>query len=296
MEKYITESLELHLFFARIMKEHALFLEAGFTPKNANLAEYADNLKKEFEDILTRVVILSCGKVCSSVLNSSEIITPYTLETEEQTSRFTSIPIDFSITKKEELLITNNCNINNANLKNIVKTINKSALAAVTKLIEFKESLLKDIATCKLFTLNYPLLIEHILREAKLYRTYIQTLEEVGALDKESLKNTELFWNQIMMEHALFIRGLLDPTEEDLIDLSDEFAYKYRKLLKEAQTTNDQVILKNAIIEETIKYRDFKETGTKGIKSCKIKSVILPLLADHVLREANHYLRILKEY
>ena len=31
-----------------------------------------------------------------------------------------------------------------------------------------------------------------------------------------------------------------------------------------------------------------------GINDCKIKSLILPLLADHVLREANHYLRILK--
>ena len=30
MKKYITTSLETHLFFGRIMKEHALFLQAGF--------------------------------------------------------------------------------------------------------------------------------------------------------------------------------------------------------------------------------------------------------------------------
>lgn len=29
--EYIKQSLGLHLFFARIMKEHSLFLEAGFT-------------------------------------------------------------------------------------------------------------------------------------------------------------------------------------------------------------------------------------------------------------------------
>ena len=39
----------------------------------------------------------------------------------------------------------------------------------------------------------------------------------------------------------------------------------------------------------------FKAAGTKGIQSCEIRSVILPLLADHVLREANHYIRLLKE-
>lgn len=40
VQNYITLSLETHLFFARIMKEHALFLEAGFPGKDA---EYIKN-------------------------------------------------------------------------------------------------------------------------------------------------------------------------------------------------------------------------------------------------------------
>lgn len=47
-------------------------------------------------------------------------------------------------------------------------------------------------------------------------------------------------------------------------------------------------------LEETLKFRDFKAAGTEGISQCRIRSVILPLLADHVLREANHYIRLLK--
>lgn len=47
-------------------------------------------------------------------------------------------------------------------------------------------------------------------------------------------------------------------------------------------------------LSETVKFRDFKAAGTEGIEKCKIRSVILPLLADHVLREANHYIRLLK--
>lgn len=34
IQSYNTLSLETHLFFSRIMKEHALFLEAGFPCKN----------------------------------------------------------------------------------------------------------------------------------------------------------------------------------------------------------------------------------------------------------------------
>ncbi len=42
--------------------------------------------------------------------------------------------------------------------------------------------------------------------------------------------------------------------------------------------------------------RDFKEQGTKGLLECKIKSIIIPLLGDHTLREANHFLRLLKQF
>ena len=100
-----------------------------------------------------------------------------------------------------------------------------------------------------------------------------------------------------MMEHALFIRGLLDPSEEELIITADNFAEDYKKLLQDAQNMTDETIktVTDRTITETVKYRDFKKAGTEGITGCQIKSIILPLLADHVLREANHYLRILKE-
>lgn len=45
-----------------------------------------------------------------------------------------------------------------------------------------------------------------------------------------------------------------------------------------------------------MKLRNFKVQWTEGILKCKIKSLIPPLLADHVTREANHYLRLLKSF
>ena len=57
------------------------------------------------------------------------------------------------------------------------------------------------------------------------------------------------------------------------------------------------ILNKNLIADslaETKKFRDFKTAGVKGIENCQIHSLILPLLADHVLREANHFIRILE--
>ena len=52
-QDYIRNSLELHLFCSRIMKEHALFLAAGFTSANLEFTNEALYFKKEFEDILS---------------------------------------------------------------------------------------------------------------------------------------------------------------------------------------------------------------------------------------------------
>lgn len=103
------------------------------------------------------------------------------------------------------------------------------------------------------------------------------------------------FWNRIMMEHALFIRGLLDPTEEELIETADNFATQFRRLLEKARKQDCKALgMTEEALEEARKIRDFKDAGTEGILDCKIASVILPLLADHVLREANHYIRLLE--
>lgn len=178
-----------------------------------------------------------------------------------------------------------------------VRELNQCALQLVSNLIEFKKWVLNQVLTCNMYTVNYPLLLDHIIREAELYKKYIKNLESDCEKEQESMQEVELFWNQIMMEHAFFIQGLLDPTEIELIDTADDFAKEYARLIADARDMNERTFrsVTNDIKEETLKYRNFKAAGAKGINECKIRSLIVPLLADHVLREANHYLRILSE-
>lgn len=296
-QRYVVLSLELHLFFARIMKEHALFLEAGFTPKNANLAREADGYKTNFERLLSRAVDLSSGVIRPMVLSSGEIVTDFTLGSEQKTQNFTGIPINQSITVREAQLHSGtNPNITPA-MVDSVRRINQGISGVLNGLINFKTQLLNDVLSCNVFTVNYPLLIEHILREARLYRDYLNDIENGQDIDNKDPRETELFWDQIMMEHALFIRGLRDPTENQLIDTSDNFANEYAVLLERARNATDQTLasVTDETLRETMRFKDFKQAGTEGIAACKIRSIILPLLADHVLREANHYIRLLRQ-
>lgn len=291
---YLTKSLELHLFFGRIMKEHSFFLKAGFTPANPSFSRRAEFFKNEFEKLLNQAVTLSQGNISCEVLDSGELVTEFTALAERQTEHFTGISINKEITRRELHLI--NGGLNNrvgSGIYRQVKMLNRSALKLLNGLIYFKENILHNVLHCRMFTMNYPLLIEHIIREAKLYRKFVQSLEREGDLTCQSMKEIECFWNQIMMEHAMFIRGLLDPCETELFNSADEFADEYSKLLECCNDAHDQTLTSDSL-EETIKFRDFKIAGTKGIEQCRIRSIILPLLADHVLREANHYIRLLK--
>ena len=292
MDRYVTLSLELHLFFARIMKEHALFLEAGFTPANEEFVRKADFYKRGFESVLRRAIGLSHGITDQSVLESGELFTEFTANAERQTQCFTGIPIDRELTAMAARLRCGGpCRVSPV-LCRQVKQLNETALRLLDGLIGFKETTLKRVLACRMFTMNYPLLLEHIIREAKLYRTFLRDAERC-CLGGQTMKETEVFWNQIMMEHAQFIRGLLDPTEDALIKTSDAFAQEYAALLARAREANDAAMGRQEALKETLRFRDFKTAGVQGITGCKIRSVILPLLADHVLREANHYIRLL---
>ena len=287
-QDYVVDSLELHLFFARIMKEHSLFLKAGFTPPGAAFARESEMFLRRFEAILSRAVSLSNNIVRRCVLDSGEVFTRFTDRAECQTQRLTGIAIDRQLTARAMCLQGSDCGAElciSPSLAAQVRRLNRDALAQVEGLISLKERILKQVSSCCLFTVNYPLLIEHILREAKLYRARLRELEGMKDCGCPEGCGDEEFWNRIMMEHALFIRGLLDPCEETLIASANGFAGDYKRLLEGSGRGGAE--------ELTRKFQDFKVAGTQGIEECKIRSVILPLLADHVLREANHYLRIL---
>lgn len=296
MQNYIISSIETHLFFARIMKEHALFLEAGFPCCNQTWIRRCDWFKQQFENLLFRTIRIADENIGTRILNSGELTTEYTHSAERATERLSGIPINRQLT-----VLTNRLNCgevcdNDPVLFNTVHQINQQSLPLIRQLIEFKESILREVENQRLYTTSYPLLVKHILREARLYHDTVNELFLNRRLTPQSRAGMERFWNQIMMEHALFIRGLLDPSEEELICTAHDFAMDYRALLGEARKQDARATEECFdSLEKTREYRDFKATGTNGILAGNVSSLILPLLADHVLREANHYIRILED-
>lgn len=299
--EFVQKSLELHLFFLRIMKEHSFFLEAGFIPKDQALARTAEAFKNKFNQLLKQAVELANGNVSEKILRSGEVVTDNTIAAEEKTEELSGIDIDIELTRRELRLRSGR---GNPSLETKVEQLNAAAIRETRALIDFKTLLLNRKLECSLFTWHFPLLIEHLLEEAEFYVEHLAKLQERIAPDpRQEIVGEKVFWDDIMGEHAQFISHLLDPTEKTLIAQADTFARVFARLKQQAQRFQRSCRtgrrLQGLVAEEmraTRSLRNFKSTGEELILACQVRSIIIPLLADHVLREANHFLNILEQF
>jgi len=196
--EFVRQSLALHLFFGRIMKEHSFFLQLGFMPRDASYTQQADAFRMSYDELLREVVALSNGVVSPEVLQSGEVVTPYTLNAEIVTTFLSGVQIPTDLTKAEtELRSGSGMHVSPA-LEQRVAQLNQRAIDLTGSLIQFKATILSNVLSCKMFTVNYPLLIDHIMREARLYRSMLQRLQnrEIVNLQREALEQ-EAFWNRI---------------------------------------------------------------------------------------------------
>lgn len=288
---FIQKSLALHLFFARIMKEHSFFIETALPQKNKGFIQQANSFKTEFEAILYETISLSKGVVKPNILQSGEVITKYTLRAEMATAHYTGIKIDIKLTQITAGLIGGEPLTEDIKLERRVQMLNHRAINSINALAQFKNMLLTNAQGCKIFSTIYPLMFEHLLEEARYYLYQVQGLQNREEYEMKKNMEQEGFWNEIFAEHSKFIRGLLDPTEIELMKMANHYGYEFDQLSLAARSNEE------GITEESIKAMkdmiDFNTQAVKGLLDCSIQSIILPLLADHTLREANHYDRLL---
>lgn len=274
------------------MKEHMFFIETSLTPVEAEKIEDADILKRSMEELLAESVILAQGAVSNEVLQSGEIVTDYTLQAEKITSELTGASIDTNITKAE-LRLVNNPDFNYSEwLEEKICDLTCRTLNLLEEIIAFKKNIYNLVIECKIASTMYPHMIEHIIREAELYEEILKALKH-KELPENTLCQELNFWNEIMEEHAEFINGMLDPTERKLKATAEDFTRIFHRLVKDCIRCHKKDIVCRSL-RATEEISEFKEAATEGLLECEIESIIPPLLADHVYREANHYLRLLE--
>ncbi|MFF2449762.1 DUF2935 domain-containing protein [Neobacillus sp. NPDC058068] len=186
-----------------------------------------------------------------------------------------------------------------------VRKLNEDSIQLVLGLRNFKRNLLILIVNCKVKGFNFPLLVDHIAREAEYFMRTLKKFNE-GILDpiQDAIIKENVFWLKIMMEHSRFIASLLDQSERNLVKTASKFGDDFEVLLNQARDVESMLYKKSPTYpiigklnkdseNATHELRNFKKAGLDLIKTCQIRNVIDPLLADHVVREADHFLQMI---
>lgn len=188
----------------------------------------------------------------------------------------------------------------------LIRRFNEESIELVHGFRNFKRNLLILIVNCKILGFNFPLLVDHIAREAEYFMRTLKKFNK-GILEpiQDAIISENVFWLKIMMEHSRFIASLLDQSERNLVHTALKFGDDFETLLNQARDVESMLYRKQPTYpiigkmnkdseSATEELRAFKKAGLELIQSCQIRNVIDPLLADHVVREAGHFLFMIK--
>lgn len=182
----------------------------------------------------------------------------------------------------------------------LVRRLNNDSIILTRRIAAFKLRVFNDIVTCRIQGFNFPLLVDHIRREALFFLKTLQQLNQ-GIVQpvKDEIIEDNVFFLRIMAEHSKFISHLLDPTEKRLIVRANQFGRQFDNLLAKARnielpTQRSALNFLNTVQGAATELRNFKQQATKLIEQCQIKSLIDPRLAAHVTREAAKFLEIIE--
>lgn len=290
-EDYIRLSIQNNLFWIRIMKEHAVFIEATMPPPGRQYANQAGRFKENYDRLMRLTIRLSNGVIQADDLHSGQFYTQYTIEAEQQAQISTGININTNLTRMEQNIepYNPNCAVNTY-MEQSISALNENLLSLTNSFVRFKAELLELRTTCGLFTMMYTADIEHVLLEAQRYQKILVGLQNRVDMNPEDDIN---FWTQNMAGHAKVMRGELDPTQGVFINQANAFANTFDTLANE-ETSVCNTPTEGTLLGETEDIAKFKAMITQGIIDCKVQAIMLALYTDHLLREANHFIWLLK--
>lgn len=178
------------------------------------------------------------------------------------------------------------------------------AQAVVADFYAYKRRLLSLVLTCQIAGCNFALFLDHVSREAEYFLLLLATLGGGQPLYQSAGAREVAFWLRLMADHSEFIFHRLDPSERTLLEAADAFAAEFDELYLQGR---DFVSMLRGMTSEvpsfrrflqdvrvsTQRLRDFKRASETLIAECKLVGLIPALLADHVRREADHFLLVL---
>jgi DUF2935 family protein len=188
-----------------------------------------------------------------------------------------------------------------------LKTFCEAVIQEIKPFIAFKAACHEAQASGKLYCLVYPLAFEHTQQEAQRWCQRMQELS-LGQADYDRVEVCE-FWTRCMDQDCRFIAHMLDPDEYGMIDACMKTSSVFRHLNRGGTggvvgaMVGDPGSVVVSLVKNQKSYEilscaeavlDLKTKLCRDIEAGRVKSMMIPAMADHLRRESVKFVDELK--
>lgn len=130
----------------------------------------------------------------------------------------------------------------------------------------------------------FPLFINHTTLELDYFTDKLNGIQY-------SPEDEVVFWNRINSEHAAFAAHLLDPAERDLFLKADKLSVSFDNKIPKSE--KEMMIKLSQSLKASKELDKFNKDARTAGKT--VKSIIHPVLLDHVIREGERSVKTLEK-
>ena len=288
------ESLANHIFFASSIRSFCTTIGLTFFKNNHDYIDRAITLGYRATDIINNAILLMDKVLANDVLDSDVYITPYTKELDMLTQKLFEIDLriridnDIDLLKEREEIEYNDESIGKIN------DLNDKALSLINDFKDFCSEIKTKLDNGELFSYLYPDFFNYMYDEISVYGRDIERIKSKEDYTEFYLNEFTYYFNELLRESALYIRGFLDTKHQDVFDMAsvyiDAFANLTEKYLK---NKNDD--LTSETKELVINYKTFITNIIERLLKAELYFITPPIVLDNFLTNVNVYLFILKK-
>lgn len=289
------ESLTNHLYFAGSIRSFCTTIGLTFFKNNQDYIDRAIALGYRATDIINKTLLYMDKELASNVLSNNVYITPYTKELDLLTQKLFDISLSIQIDEDLKLLKEKNDFVLDSKFMLQIDELNNESKSLINDFKTFCSEIKTKLDNQELFSYSYPDFFNYMYDEIAVYGRDIDRIMSKKDYTDFYLNEFVYYFNELLRESALFIRGYLDTKDQDIFDMAsfyiNAFANLTEKYLKSKQNNLDLSLETEKLV---LKYQKFMIDIIEKLLKSELYFITPPITLDNFLTNINVYLLILK--
>ena len=287
------QSIVNHVYFAGAIRSFCTTIGLTFFRNNQDYIDRAILIGTRANEIAVRALSLSYKELANEILKNDVYITPFTKDIEKLTEKLFEVNLQIQI--DEDLKILNSrgsIEFNNETMKKIDE-LNNDGLILVNDFTDFCKEIKRKLDSQDLFSYLYPDFYEYIINEIAVYGRDLERIISKKDYTDFYLREYTYYFNELLKKSAEFIRGFLDTSHQDVMDLATFYVDAFSNLTEKYLKNKDDSSLSEETKTLVREYKEFIISILKRVLNSELYFITPPVVLDNFLTNVNVYLFII---